>query len=60
MFLDIFKGDSLELQGYLKEVQRVFQGNFKAVSKTFKEVSRVFKGRLKSVSMELYVGFKGV
>ena len=32
MFLDIFKGDSRELQGYLKEVQRVIQGS---VSKTF-------------------------
>ena len=29
------QGESNELQGYLKEVQRVFQGSFKAVSKTF-------------------------
>ena len=37
MFLNTFKADSRELQGYLKEVQRVFQGIFKAVSKMFHE-----------------------
>ena len=31
----LIEGDSRELKGYLKEVQRVFQGTFKAVSKTF-------------------------
>ena len=31
VFPDTFKGDSRELQGYLKEVQRVFQGSFKKV-----------------------------
>ena len=43
MFLETFKGDSRELQGYLKEVQR--GGGFKRVSrqfqKCFTKVSRV-------------------
>ena len=30
-----FNGDSRELQGYPKEVQRVVQGSFMAVSKKF-------------------------
>ena len=41
MFLETFKGDPSELEGYLKEVQMVFEGNFKAISKMF---SASFKG----------------
>ena len=51
MFLDTFKGDSRMLQGYLKYVPRVFQGNFMAVSKTYqgclKKVSSVFQENFK-------------
>ena len=43
--LRLFNGDYRELQGYLKEVQEVFQGSFKTVSKT-----RKFQGCLKKVS----------
>ena len=32
---ETFIGDSRELQGYLKEVQRVFQATFKEVLKAF-------------------------
>ena len=31
----MLKGDARELHEYLKEVKRVFQGTFKAVSKMF-------------------------
>ena len=41
MFLKAFKGDSRELQGYLKEDQRFVEGSFMAVSKIFE---RGFKG----------------
>ena len=37
------KGDSRELQGYLKEVQRVFQGSFKEDSRVLKKVSSEFQ-----------------
>ena len=32
---ETLKGDSRELQWHLKEVQRIFQWTFEAVSKTF-------------------------
>ena len=51
------KSDSRELQGYLKEVQRVFQGTFKAILWKFKgclkKVSSVFRENFKQ-------SFKGV
>ena len=33
VLLETYKGDLRELQGYLKEIQRLFPGSFKAVSK---------------------------
>ena len=57
MFLDIFKGDSRELQEYLNEIQRVFQGNFKAVSKT--DILRVYKESSKCVSRKFQKKFQG-
>ena len=35
LFLETFNGDSRGLQGYLKEVQRMFQGSFKDVLRKF-------------------------
>ena len=51
MFLETFNGDSREFQGYLKEVQSVFQVSFKAVSNML-EVSLAFKESAKCVSRE--------
>ena len=53
MFLDTFKGDSRQLQGYLKEVQRVFR-------ESFKEGSRVFKESVKCVSRKFQRCFMNV
>ena len=49
MFRETFKGDSWELQGYLKEVKRLFKGGFMLCQRCFKEVSRVFKESVKFV-----------
>ena len=50
MFLVTFKGDSRELQVYLKEVQRVFQESFKGILRKFqgclKNVSSAFQGNV--------------
>ena len=51
MLRKTFKGDSRKLQGYLKEVQRMFQGSFK-------DILRNFKGCLEKVSSEFQENFK--
>ena len=53
MFLDSLKGDSRELQGYIKEVQGMFKGSFNAVSKSF-------KGSFKGVYRKCQVCFKKI
>ena len=59
-----FESDYSGFQGYLKELQREFQGSFKDVSRKFQGCSRIFfrmfQGRLKGVSIEFQVDFKNV
>ena len=54
------KGNSWELHGYLKEVQRVFQGTFKQIQRHFKKVSREFKQSVKRFQENVKQIFKGV
>ena len=61
MFLDAFKGDSRELQGYLKEVKRVFQWSFKWVfDESCKGVSRKIEWGSLGPSMVIQGSFKGI
>ena len=57
MLQGFFKGESRELQGHLKEVQRVFQGSFPL---RFKKVSKVFKECFKCVLGKFQKSYKGV
>ena len=51
LFLETFKGDSRELQGYLKEVQRMFQGSFKDVLRKFQGCYSKCQVCFKKISM---------
>ena len=48
----------MEFQGFSKEVQRVFQGNFEGFYGKFKVVSKVFQGGFRIVSRMFQENFK--
>ena len=50
MFKESFKGVYVKLQGYFKEVSRVFQGSFREIARVYKKVSRIFQLRWKGDS----------
>ena len=56
MFLETLKGDSRELQGYLKKSQ---MGVSRQFQRRFKKVSRVLKESVKCLSRKFQKKFKG-